>query len=79
MPDLKLGLNDKIGLEKESQLKSRPTKRYSMADSSVLLFWFYLIFLIINFLSLVSRFQITVPFDIVYSHFSFENKCSLFY
>ncbi|KAG6407548.1 hypothetical protein SASPL_130540 [Salvia splendens] len=24
MPDLKLGLNDKIGLEKESQLKSRP-------------------------------------------------------
>lgn len=28
MPDLKLGLNDKIGLEKESQLKSRPTKRY---------------------------------------------------
>ncbi|KAF7153546.1 hypothetical protein RHSIM_Rhsim01G0087000 [Rhododendron simsii] len=28
MPDLKLGLNDKIGLEKESQLKSRPTKSY---------------------------------------------------
>lgn len=28
MPDLKLGLNDKIGLEKESQLKSRPAKRY---------------------------------------------------
>nr|GMD82201.1 AP-2 complex subunit mu [Ipomoea batatas] len=28
MPDLKLGLNDKIGLEKESQLKSRPTKRF---------------------------------------------------
>lgn len=28
MPDLKLGLNDKIGLEKESQMKSRPTKRY---------------------------------------------------
>jgi AP-2 complex subunit mu-1 len=27
MPDLKLGLNDKIGLEKESQLKSRATKR----------------------------------------------------
>jgi len=27
MPDLKLGLNDKIGLEKEAQLKSRPTKR----------------------------------------------------
>ncbi|KAF3449459.1 hypothetical protein FNV43_RR10187 [Rhamnella rubrinervis] len=26
MPDLKLGLNDKIGLEKESQLKARPTK-----------------------------------------------------
>ncbi|KAA3475834.1 AP-2 complex subunit mu [Gossypium australe] len=26
MPDLKLGLNDKIGLEKESQLKSRPPK-----------------------------------------------------
>ncbi|CAN0908174.1 AP-2 complex subunit mu [Linum grandiflorum] len=26
MPDLKLGLNDKIGLEKESQLKNRPTK-----------------------------------------------------
>ncbi|XWS49244.1 hypothetical protein CRYUN_Cryun13aG0147400 [Craigia yunnanensis] len=26
MSDLKLGLNDKIGLEKESQLKSRPTK-----------------------------------------------------
>ncbi|KAF1874551.1 hypothetical protein Lal_00029978 [Lupinus albus] len=26
MPDLKLGLNDKIGLEKESELKSRPTK-----------------------------------------------------
>jgi AP-2 complex subunit mu-1 len=28
MPDLKLGLNDKIGLEKEAQLKSRPAKRY---------------------------------------------------
>lgn len=28
MPDLKLGLNDKIGLEKESQLKARPAKRY---------------------------------------------------
>ncbi|KAF7142770.1 hypothetical protein RHSIM_Rhsim05G0219100 [Rhododendron simsii] len=28
MPDLKLGLNDKIGLEKESQLKPRPTKSY---------------------------------------------------
>ena len=28
MPDLKLGLNDKIGLEKESQLKSRPNKRW---------------------------------------------------
>lgn len=27
MPDLKLGLNDKIGLEKEAQLKYRPTKR----------------------------------------------------
>jgi len=27
MPNLKLGLNDKIGLEKESQLKSRPAKR----------------------------------------------------
>ena len=27
MPDLKLGLNDKIGLEKEAQLKSRPAKR----------------------------------------------------
>ncbi|MQL88896.1 hypothetical protein Taro_021466 [Colocasia esculenta] len=26
MPDLKLGLNDKIGLEKESQLKSKPAK-----------------------------------------------------
>ncbi|KAI7738601.1 hypothetical protein M8C21_011462, partial [Ambrosia artemisiifolia] len=26
MPDLKLGLNDKIGLEKESEIKSRPTK-----------------------------------------------------
>ncbi|KAL9249694.1 AP-2 complex subunit mu-like protein [Drosera capensis] len=26
MPDLKLGLNDKIGLEKESQLKARPAK-----------------------------------------------------
>ncbi|PPS00177.1 hypothetical protein GOBAR_AA20502 [Gossypium barbadense] len=26
MPDLKLGLNDKIGLEKESQMKSRPAK-----------------------------------------------------
>ncbi|KAK8516254.1 hypothetical protein V6N12_068864 [Hibiscus sabdariffa] len=29
MPDLKLGLNDKIGLEKESQIKSRPTKSSS--------------------------------------------------
>ncbi|KAJ4811574.1 AP-2 complex subunit mu [Rhynchospora pubera] len=26
MPDLKLGLNDKIGLEKESEMKSRPIK-----------------------------------------------------
>nr|CAD1844990.1 unnamed protein product [Ananas comosus var. bracteatus] len=26
MPDLKLGLNDKLGLEKEAQLKARPTK-----------------------------------------------------
>ncbi|KAK9006202.1 hypothetical protein V6N11_035247 [Hibiscus sabdariffa] len=29
MPDLKLGLNDKIGLEKESQIKSRPAKSSS--------------------------------------------------
>lgn len=27
MPDLKLGLNDKIGLEKEAEVKSRPTRR----------------------------------------------------
>ena len=27
MPDLKLGLNDKLGLEKESEMKSRPAKR----------------------------------------------------
>ena len=27
MPDLKLGLNDKIGLEKMFQLESRPAKR----------------------------------------------------
>ncbi|PWA67722.1 clathrin adaptor complex subunit [Artemisia annua] len=26
MPDLKLGLNDKIEVEKESEIKSRPTK-----------------------------------------------------
>ncbi|KAG1360892.1 AP-2 complex subunit mu [Cocos nucifera] len=32
MPDLKLGLNDKIGLEKESQLKSRPAKRYRITE-----------------------------------------------
>ncbi|RWW90318.1 hypothetical protein BHE74_00000535 [Ensete ventricosum] len=32
MPDLKLGLNDKIGLEKESQLKSRPIKRYRITE-----------------------------------------------
>ncbi|CAI0471043.1 unnamed protein product [Linum tenue] len=32
MPDLKLGLNDKIGLEKESQLKNRPTKRYRITE-----------------------------------------------
>ncbi|KAG5154656.1 hypothetical protein JHK82_012625 [Glycine max] len=32
MPDLKLGLNDKIGLEKEAQLKSRPTKRYRITE-----------------------------------------------
>ncbi|CAL5336238.1 unnamed protein product [Camellia sinensis] len=30
MLDLKLGLNDKIGLEKESQIKSRPTKSYQI-------------------------------------------------
>jgi len=30
MPDLKLGLNDKIGLEKESEMKSRPAKRYAL-------------------------------------------------
>lgn len=28
MPDLKLGLNDKIGLEKESQAKARPSRRF---------------------------------------------------
>ncbi len=28
MPDLKLGLNDKIGLEKEAQVKARPTRRF---------------------------------------------------
>jgi hypothetical protein len=27
MPDLKLGLNDKIGLEKEAQAKARPSRR----------------------------------------------------
>uniref|UniRef100_A0A0D9YWP9 MHD domain-containing protein n=1 Tax=Oryza glumipatula TaxID=40148 RepID=A0A0D9YWP9_9ORYZ len=32
MPDLKLGLNDKIGLEKEAQLKSRPAKRYRITE-----------------------------------------------
>ncbi|XP_020106470.1 AP-2 complex subunit mu-like [Ananas comosus] len=31
MPDLKLGLNDKLGLEKEAQLKARPTKRSARA------------------------------------------------
>lgn len=35
MPDLKLGLNDKIGLEKEAQLKSRPSKRYCFTKSSI--------------------------------------------
>ncbi|KAK7367670.1 hypothetical protein VNO80_09688 [Phaseolus coccineus] len=29
MPDSKLGLNDNIGLEKESQIESRPTKRFN--------------------------------------------------
>lgn len=33
MPDLKLGLNDKIGLEKEAQLKSRPAKRYHFINN----------------------------------------------
>ena len=28
MPDLKLGLNDKIGLEKEAQARARPTRGY---------------------------------------------------
>lgn len=28
MPDLKLGLNDKIGLEKEAQAKARPSRRF---------------------------------------------------
>jgi hypothetical protein len=27
MPDLKLGLNDKIGLEKEAEAKARPSRR----------------------------------------------------
>jgi hypothetical protein len=27
MPDLKLGLNDKIGLEKEVEAKARPSRR----------------------------------------------------
>lgn len=39
MPDLKLGLNDKIGLEKESQLKSRPTKRLDCDGMRVLSFY----------------------------------------
>lgn len=60
MPDLKLGLNDKIGLEKESQLKSRPTKRYvSMAHHAVLEFYIrqkILITLFLSFLSLVNSF-----------------------
>lgn len=43
MPDLKLGLNDKIGLEKESQLKSRPTKRYFQLLASPS-FWLSMIF-----------------------------------
>ena len=35
MPDLKLGLNDKIGLEKESQAKARPSRRLiALSDSS---------------------------------------------
>ena len=32
MPDLKLGLNDKIGLERESEMKSRPAKRYVLSN-----------------------------------------------
>ncbi|AQK73713.1 AP-2 complex subunit mu [Zea mays] len=35
MPDLKLGLNDKIGLEKEAQLKSRPAKRVVVTHPSL--------------------------------------------
>jgi AP-2 complex subunit mu-1 len=27
MPNLKLGLNDKIGLEKEAEVKARPSRR----------------------------------------------------
>ena len=31
MPELKLGLNDKIGLEKEAQARARPTRGYNLA------------------------------------------------
>ena len=36
MPDLKLGLNDKFGLEKEAQLKARPSKRSLLLSTSIL-------------------------------------------
>ncbi|CAI9285974.1 unnamed protein product [Lactuca saligna] len=32
MPDLKLGLNDKISLKKEFEIKSHPTKRYRITE-----------------------------------------------
>ncbi|KAD4385068.1 hypothetical protein E3N88_25236 [Mikania micrantha] len=38
MPDLKMGLNGKIGLEKQSQFKSRPTKRYRITEGVTLQF-----------------------------------------
>ncbi|KAL8244556.1 hypothetical protein R6Q59_010814 [Mikania micrantha] len=38
MPNLKMGLNGKIGLEKLSQFKSRPTKRYRITEGVTLQF-----------------------------------------
>lgn len=47
MPDLKLGLNDKIGLEKESQLKSRPTKRLDCDSMCVLSFYVAMVLILL--------------------------------
>jgi hypothetical protein len=71
MPDLKLGLNDKIGLEKESQLKSRPTKRWLSFGHDFLTFFIPIIFFLHFYLKVVLMSYVSIVNKLVFSIWSF--------